>query len=204
LEKPSLRAMPRNVWILGLAALLTDISSEMIHGVLPLFLVSVLGTSVTTVGLIEGIAESIASITKLVSGAWSDRLGKRKPLVVGGYGLSALVKPLFCLAPNFLWVLAARGGDRIGKGIRGAPRDAVMADSVEPEIRGAAFGLRQSLDTVGACLGPALAVALMAQSQDNYRYVFFAALLPAVMAVRMQLQLIHSERFRIAFPGCAF
>lgn len=179
----TLGQMPRNIWVLGLAAMLTDLSSEMIYAVLPIFLVSVLGLSVMTVGLIEGIAESIASITRVFSGALSDRLGRRKSLVVAGYGLSTLVKPLFALAQSPFWIFIARTGDRIGKGVRGAPRDALVADSVEPAIRGAAYGLRQSLDTVGAFLGPATAFALMFLSHSNYRLIFWCAVVPAVLAV---------------------
>ena len=175
--------LPRNVWVLGIASLLTDTSSEMIHAVLPLFLVSSLGASLTTVGLIEGAGESIASITKLFSGSLSDYLGKRKLLVVAGYAFSTLIKPLFAFATNPFLVGVARAGDRVGKGIRGAPRDALVADSVSEEQRGAAFGLRQSLDTVGAVIGPCLAFFLMMSSSNNYRFLFLLALIPAVMAV---------------------
>lgn len=179
----ALRSMPRNVWILGLASMLTDTSSEMIHCLLPMFLVVSLGASVTIVGLIEGIAESIASVMKLVSGVLSDYLGRRKILVVAGYGLSTAVKPLFALAQNPLWILFARTTDRMGKGIRGAPRDALVADSVPPESRGAAYGLRQSLDTAGAFLGPLTAFVLMLLSHSNYRFIFWCAVVPAVAAV---------------------
>jgi len=175
--------MPRNVWILGLAAMLTDTSSEMIHSVLPMFLVSVLGASVMTVGLIEGVAESVASIMKVFSGALSDYLGRRKSLAVAGYGLSTLSKPLFAIAGNPFWVFTARTMDRIGKGIRGAPRDALVADSVAPEIRGAAFGLRQSLDTAGAFLGPFIAFVLMFLLHSSFRLIFWCAVIPAVIAV---------------------
>jgi len=154
--------IPRGVWALGLVSLFMDVSSEMIHALLPVFLVSVLGASVTAVGFLEGTAEAIASLTKVFSGALSDRLGKRKRLVALGYGLAAATKPLFALAPSVAWVFAARGIDRVGKGIRGAPRDALIADLTPPEVRGASFGLRQTLDTVGAFAGPLLAIALMA------------------------------------------
>lgn len=179
----SFQKIPRNVWILGLGSLLTDISSEMIHSLLPLFLVSVLGASVLTVGLIEGIAEATASLLKVFSGALSDYLGHRKQLVVFGYGLSTLVKPLFALATSSTGVLIARFGDRLGKGIRVAPRDALVADSTPPENRGAAYGLRQSLDTIGAFLGPIIAFILMAMSGQNFRFVFWLSLVPGAIAV---------------------
>jgi len=179
----SLKTMPANIWILGLAAMFTDTSSEMIHCVLPMFLVSTLGTSLTTVGVIEGLAESVASITKLFSGMLSDRMHERRPLVIAGYGLSTLMKPLFALAQNAGWVVAARTGDRIGKGIRGAPRDAMVADSIAPENRGAAYGLRQSLDTLGACLGPAIAFVIISGNATDFRTVFWVAVVPGVLAV---------------------
>jgi MFS family permease len=178
-----LRQMPRNVWVLGFVSLLTDVSSEMIHGVLPMFLVSSLGASALTVGAIEGIAEATASVVKVFSGSLSDRLGRRKELAILGYGFSTLVKPLFALASSPALVLLARFGDRVGKGIRGAPRDALVADSTDASNRGAAYGLRQSLDTVGAFLGPILATVLMMGSGQNFRWVFWLAVIPAVMAV---------------------
>jgi MFS family permease len=165
--------------------LLTDVSSEMIHSLLPLFLVSVLGASVLTVGLIEGMAEATASSLKVFSGGLSDYLGQRKGLLVAGYGLSTFVKPLFALATSPLWVLIARFGDRVGKGIRVAPRDALIADVTDLSNRGAAYGLRQSLDTIGAFLGPLAAFSLMAISQQNFRLVFWLALIPGVMAVTL-------------------
>jgi MFS family permease len=177
------RSIPRAVWVLGLVSLLMDISSEMIHGLLPVFLVSVLGASTTIVGLIEGVGEGTASIAKLFSGWLSDRLGRRKALTAVGYGLSALSKPLFALASNASMVLAARFSDRIGKGIRGAPRDALIGDLVPVGSRGAAYGLRQALDTVGAFAGPLLAIALMAGLHDDFRRVFWLALLPGLLAV---------------------
>src|SRR5262245_33196590 len=146
----ALRSIPRGVWALGVVSLCMDVSSEMIHALLPLFLVTALGASVTVVGFLEGVAEATASITKVFSGVLSDRLGRRKALVVIGYGLAALTKPLFAIAPSASWVFVARFADRIGKGIRGAPRDALLADLTPPAIRGASFGLRQTLDTVGA------------------------------------------------------
>src|SRR5215510_499424 len=175
--------VPRSVWALGFVSLFMDISSEMIHALLPVFLVSVLGTSVAAVGLLEGTAEAIAQITKVFSGTLSDWLGKRKLLTAIGYGLAALTKPLFALAPSAGWVFAARGLDRVGKGIRGAPRDALIADLAPEEIRGAAFGLRQTLDTVGAFAGPLLAIALMAATADNFRMVFWLATIPAFVSV---------------------
>lgn len=179
----ALKAIPRNVWVLGLAALFTDMSTEMIHSILPLFLTVSLHCSASIVGIIEGLAESAASLLKVFSGALSDYLGRRKLLVTLGYGLSALVKPIFALAPVAGWVLVARAGDRIGKGIRGAPRDALLADSTSNENRGAAFGLRQSLDTVGAFLGPATAAAVLYFKENDFRLVFWCATLPGVLSV---------------------
>jgi MFS family permease len=176
-----------------------DISSEMIHALLPVFLVSVLGASVTAVGFLEGIAEAIASITKVFSGTLSDRLGKRKPLVVLGYGLAALTKPLFAVAPSAAWVFAARFADRVGKGIRGAPRDALIADVTPPEVRGAAFGLRQTLDTIGAFAGPLLAIALMTATHGAFRTVFWIAAIPAAIAVAVLILFVQEpERTRPA------
>ncbi len=175
--------IPRGVWALGFVSLLMDVSSEMIHALLPVFLVSVLGASVTAVGLLEGTAEAVASITKVFSGTVSDWLGKRKLLTVLGYGLAALTKPLFALAPTAGWVFAARGLDRVGKGIRGAPRDALIAELTPVAVRGTAFGLRQTLDTVGAFAGPLLAIALMAATADSFRTVFWLAALPALASV---------------------
>lgn len=175
--------MPAGIWALGLVSLLMDVSSEMIHALLPIFLVGVLGASVTLVGLMEGAAEAIASMTKIVSGAFSDRIGRRKPLAVVGYGLAAATKPLFAVAPSAGWVLAARFTDRIGKGIRGAPRDALVAEIAPDGARGAAYGLRQALDTVGAFAGPLIAIALMIATADAFRTVFWLAVIPAVTAV---------------------
>lgn len=175
--------LPAGVWALGFVSLFMDVSSEMIHALLPVFLVSVLGASVTVVGVLEGAAEAIASITKVFSGALSDRLGKRKLLTVIGYGLAALTKPVFAIAPSAGWVFAARGADRVGKGIRGAPRDALIADLAPVTARGAAFGLRQTLDTIGAFAGPLLAIALMAATSDDFRAVFWLATVPAAVSV---------------------
>ena len=185
-SKPSpgaLRQLPAGIWVLGFVSLLMDVSSEMIHSLLPLFMVGVLGTSVFMVGLVEGLAESVALITKVFSGLLSDYLGRRKWLAVAGYGLGALTKPLFALAPSVGVVLTARLLDRVGKGIRGAPRDALVADLAPPGIRGAAFGLRQSLDTVGAFAGPLLAVALMLLWANDFRAVFWVAVVPGLLAV---------------------
>src|SRR3954471_12784664 len=178
-EEPDSPRIPSAVWALGFVSLLMDVSSELIHSLLPVFMVTVLGTSMLTVGLIEGAAEATALIVKVFSGVISDWFGRRKPLAVLGYGMAALTKPLFALATTVDAVLFARFADRIGKGIRGAPRDALVADLVPPEIRGAAFGLRQTLDTVGAVLGPALAIAAMAALADDIRLVFWLAVLPA-------------------------
>jgi MFS family permease len=160
-----------------------DLSSEMIHSLLPVFLVTVLGASALSVGLIEGVAEATASVAKVFSGVFSDWIGRRKPLVLLGYGLAALTKPLFPLATGIGAVLTARFLDRIGKGIRGAPRDALIADITPPEIRGAAYGLRQAMDTVGAFAGPLLAIVLMSASGDNFRMVFWVATVPAFLCV---------------------
>ncbi len=176
------REIPGGVWALGIVSLLMDVSSEMIHALLPLYLVTVLGTSMLTVGVIEGIAEATASITKIFSGALSDRLGKRKLLAAIGYGLAAFTKPVFPLASTVGWLLVARFVDRIGKGIRGAPRDALIADISPPELRGASFGLRQSLDTIGAFLGPLLAIGLMILAANNFTLVFWIAVIPAFMS----------------------
>lgn len=189
--KPSgvvgLRAVPRSVIALGVVSLFMDMSSEIIHSLLPAFLVTVLGVSAFSVGLIEGVAEATASITKVFSGAISDWIGKRKPLILVGYGLAAITKPLFPLASNVGIVLLARFLDRIGKGIRGAPRDALIADLTPVELRGTAFGLRQSMDTVGAFVGPLLAMLLMTASGDNFRLVFWIAVAPAFVAVLLIL-----------------
>ncbi|QNK67181.1 MFS transporter [Variovorax sp. PAMC26660] len=181
----SLLKIPAGIWVLGFVSMLMDISSEMIHSLLPLFMVSTLGASALAVGLIEGAAEATALIVKVFSGTLSDYLGKRKGLAAFGYALGALSKPLFALAPTVGLVLAARLLDRVGKGIRGAPRDALVADIAPAHLRGAAFGLRQSIDTVGAFLGPLLAVALMLLWANDFRAVFWVAVIPGVMAVAL-------------------
>lgn len=177
------RGIPRSIWALGLVSLFMDTSSELIHSLLPVFLVSVLGASMVSVGLIEGIAEAASSITKVFSGALSDYLGRRKLLTVIGYGVAAFSKPLFALAGSPGMVFTARFIDRVGKGIRGAPRDALIGDLAPPRLRGASYGLRQALDTVGAVAGPLLAVALMALLADDIRAVFWLAVIPAAIAV---------------------
>jgi MFS family permease len=185
--KNILQQIPSGVLVLGFVSMLMDISSEMIHSLLPMFMVTTLGASAFAVGLIEGVAESTALIVKIFSGAFSDYLGKRKGLALFGYSMGALTKPMFALAPTVGIVFAARFLDRVGKGVRGAPRDALVADITPPNLRGAAFGLRQSLDTVGAFLGPLLAVGLMLLWADNFRSVFWVAVIPGFMASALLL-----------------
>ncbi|ATZ94247.1 MULTISPECIES: MFS transporter [Dickeya] len=185
LDFSTLKRIPKGVWVLGGVSLLMDISSEMIHSLLPLFMTTVLGASVVLIGLIEGLAEATALIIKVFSGALSDYLGKRKGLALLGYGLGAVSKPLFALATSSGLVLGARLLDRVGKGIRGAPRDALVADVTPPDIRGAAFGLRQSLDTIGAFAGPLLAVVLMLLWQDDFRAIFWVAFIPGALAITL-------------------
>jgi MFS family permease len=177
------KRIPKGVWVLGFVSMLMDISSEMIHSLLPLFMMTTLVASALLIGLIEGLAEATALIIKVFSGALSDYLGKRKGLALFGYALGALTKPLFALAPTMGVVIGARLLDRVGKGIRGAPRDALVADITPEELRGAAFGLRQSLDTVGAFLGPLLAVGLMLLWANDFRAVFWVAVIPGMLAV---------------------
>ena len=180
---PETTRLPPAIWALGFVSLLMDVSSEMVHSLLPVFLVTAVGTSALVVGVIEGLAEALALIVKVFSGVLSDYWGKRKGLAVLGYGLGALSKPLFALAPGAGLVLAARLIDRTGKGIRGAPRDALIADIAPPAMRGAAFGLRQSLDSVGAFLGPLIAVGLMLLWANDFRAVFWVAVIPGMLAV---------------------
>lgn len=180
-----LSRIPRGVWVVGGVSMLMDISSESIHSLLPLFMVTTLGTSVLVIGLIEGLAEATALFIKVFSGAISDYLGKRKGLALLGYGLGALSKPFFALASSSGMVLGARLMDRAGKGIRGAPRDALVADITPPELRGAAYGLRQSMDTTGAFLGPLLAVGLMLLLHNDFRAVFWIALIPGFLSVAL-------------------
>lgn len=177
--------IPKGIWVLGFVSMFMDISSEIIHSLLPVFMVSTLGASMFVVGVIEGVAEATALIVKIFSGALSDYLGKRKGLAVLGYGLGALSKPFFAMAGTSGMVFTARFADRIGKGIRGAPRDALVADLVSPDIRGAAFGLRQSLDTIGAFLGPLLAIGLMLLLANDFRTIFWLAAIPAFISVAL-------------------
>lgn len=186
-----LSRIPRGIWALGFVSMLMDISSEMIHALLPVYLVTVMGSSMLAVGFIEGIAEATAAITKVFSGALSDWLGRRKLLAAIGYGLAAFTKPVFPLAETVAWVVVARFVDRIGKGIRGAPRDALIADLAPPGLRGASFGLRQSLDTAGAFLGPLLAIGLMAVSANNIQLVFWVAVVPAFGALALIVFAVH-------------
>lgn len=182
---PVLSQIPKGVWVVGGVSMLMDISSESIHSLLPLFMMTTLGTSVLFIGLIEGLAEATALFIKVFSGAISDYLGQRKGLALLGYGLGALSKPLFALASSSGMVLGARLIDRTGKGIRGAPRDALVADVTPPEMRGAAYGLRQSMDTTGAFLGPLLAVSLMLLLDNDFRTVFWIALIPGLLSVAL-------------------
>src|SRR5260370_4166766 len=196
------RDIRRNIWALGVVSMFMDITSGMSHGLLPVFLVTVLGASAVTVGLIEGIAEATASITKVFSGALSDYLGKRKLLATLGYGLAAVTKPLFPLAPSVGWVVTARFVDRIGKGIRGAPRDALVGELAPPHLRGASYGLRQSLDTVGAFAGPLLAVLLMALTLNDFRLVFWIAVVPAFLSLALMIFAVQEPEARRE-PGAA-
>ena len=184
LSEPT-RRLPPAIWALGFVSLLMDVSSEMIHSVLPMFMVSVLGAHAVTVGLVEGAAEATALITKIFSGALSDYLGKRKLLAVIGYALGAFTKPLFAISSSVGLTASARLVDRVGKGIRGAPRDALVADIAPPQMRGAAFGLRQSLDTVGAFAGPLVAVVLLLLWSNQFRVVFWVAAIPGALCVAL-------------------
>ncbi|MDF2995904.1 MAG: transporter [Xanthobacteraceae bacterium] len=191
---PRRQGIPAGIWALGFVSMLMDISSEMIHALLPVYMVAVLGTSALAVGIIEGIAEATAAITKVFSGALSDWLGKRKLLAVVGYGLAAFTKPIFPLANSIGWLIAARFIDRVGKGIRGAPRDALVADIAPPHLRGASFGLRQSLDTVGAFLGPLAAIGLMWLTADHFQAVFWVAVIPAFLAVALLIVAVKEPK----------
>jgi MFS family permease len=189
-------AIPRTIWALGFVSLFTDMSSEMVHGLLPLLLVTGLGASALMIGLIEGSAEALVLIVKVFSGYISDAMGRRKPLVLLGYGLATLVKPLFPLADSVATVTTARLLDRVGKGIRGAPRDALVTDLAPPEVRGAAFGLRQSMDTVGAVLGPLIAILLMWLLANDIRAVLWWAVLPGIVAVLLLIRLPEPDHPR--------
>lgn len=188
---PAAKSIPSGVWALGFVSLFMDTSSELVHSLMPIFLVGVLGASALTVGLISGLAEAVVSITKLFSGGLSDWFGRRKPLILVGYGLAALTKPILPLAPSVAWIFVAHAVDRFGKGVRGAPRDALVADITPPELRGAAYGLRQSIDTVGAFLGPLLAIFFMALLDDDIRAVFWIAVIPAVISVLIILAFVR-------------
>ena len=179
------RAIPRNVWMLGFVSLLMDTSSESIHALLPLYMVGTLGASTLLVGIVEGFAEATALVVKVFSGSWSDKTRRRKPLVLLGYGIAALSKFAFPLAPALPWVIGARIVDRVGKGIRGAPRDALIADLTPAEVRGAAFGLRQALDTAGAIAGPLIAVIAIGAFAGSFRAAFWVAVVPAVLCVML-------------------
>ncbi|MFO1284219.1 MAG: MFS transporter [Burkholderiales bacterium] len=185
MNPPRSARVPRGVVALGLVSLLMDLSSEFVHALLPLYLATAMGASMLAIGMIEGAAEAIALTVKAFSGVLSDRVGRRKPLVIAGYGLAALTKPVFALAPSIGWVAAARFADRVGKGIRGAPRDALIADLTPPAARGLAYGLRQALDTVGAVLGPVAAMAALAWLAGDFRAALWLATIPAVLAVAL-------------------
>lgn len=190
--------LPRTVWILGIVSLLMDLSSEIYHALLPAFLTVTLGLPVVAMGAIDGIAEGTANIAKLVSGRLSDRQQKRKPWILLGYGMAALSKPLFPLAQGALPVLGARFIDRIGKGIRGAPRDAMIADETPRELRGAAYGLRQALDTVGGFLAPLLAIGLMLLFAEDIRIVFWIAAIPAFLSFLFAWAMLKEPDRRLA------
>ena len=197
------RSLPRSIWVLGLVSMLMDISSELVHSLLPVFMATVLGASMVIIGIIEGIAEATAAVTKVFSGAVSDYFRKRKFLVVLGYGLGAITKPIFPLASTIGWVFGARFLDRIGKGIRGAPRDALVADVTPPELRGAAYGLRQSLDSVGAFVGPLLAVAFMIWLANDIKAVLWVAVVPAFLAVLLLIVAVRETEVRRTCLGFA-
>jgi len=194
-------ALPRAIWILGFVSMLMDISSEMIHGLLPVYLTTVMLASPLTVGIIEGIAEATAAITKLFSGALSDRLQNRKTLTALGYGLAAATKPIFPLASTVGWVVVARFIDRLGKGIREAPRDALITDLTPAGSRGASFGLRQALDTVGAFVGPLLAIGLMWLTANHFTTVFWLAVIPAACAVGLIMFAVREPAHRNDAPN---
>jgi MFS family permease len=193
-------ALPSGIWALGLVSLCMDTSSELIHSLLPVFMASVLGASMATIGIIEGVAEATAAITRIFSGVLSDWLGRRKALVVLGYGLSTLTKPIFPLATSIGWVFGARFADRVGKGIRTAPRDALVADLVPAHLRGTAYGLRQALDSVGAFLGPMLALVGMLMLADHIRHVLWVAVLPAIIAVLLLVFAVHEPGHAASVP----
>jgi len=194
--KDGYRGLPGEIWALGFVSMFMDISSELVHSLLPIFMATVLGTSMVTIGIIEGMAEAAAAITKVFSGALSDYFGKRKWLAVTGYALGAISKPVFPLATSIGWVFGARFVDRIGKGIRGAPRDALVADIAPEQLRGAAYGLRQALDSVGAFIGPLLAVVFMLWFADNIKSVLWVAVAPAFIAVILLMTAVREPAAR--------
>jgi MFS family permease len=185
MARRSAAGIPHGVWVLGAVSLCMDMSSELVHSLLPLYMASVLGASTLLIGVVEGIAESLALVVKVFSGVLSDWTRKRKPLVLLGYGLAAVSKFAFPLAPSLPWIVGARFADRIGKGIRGAPRDALIADITPAAVRGRSFGLRQALDTVGAIAGPLLALGGMAWLAGDFQSVFWIAVVPAVVCVML-------------------
>jgi len=190
--------LPRNVWVLGFVSLFMDLSSEIYHALLPAFITIVLGLPATALGAIDGVAEATANFAKLLSGRLSDRTQRRKPWIMGGYGLAALSKPLFPLASSAPLVMLARFADRVGKGIRGSPRDAMIADETPPEMRGRAFGLRQALDTAGALLAPLAAIGLMALLASNIRAVFWIAIIPAAISFLLAWLALREPERRVA------
>ncbi len=194
-------ALPRTVWILGIVSLLMDLSSEIYHALLPAFLTVTLGLPVVAMGALDGVAEATANIAKLVSGRLSDRNKRRKPWILLGYGMAALSKPLFPLAQGALPVLGARFIDRVGKGIRGAPRDAMIADETPPELRGAAYGLRQALDTAGAFLAPLAAIGLMLLFTDDIRAVFWVAVIPAALSFLFAWAMLREPEQHLAIES---
>lgn len=198
-----LRRLPAAIWALGLTSLFMDTSSELVHSLLPVFMSSVLGVGMVTIGFIEGIAEATASITRVFSGTLSDRWRRRKPLVVLGYGLAALTKPVFPMAASIGWVAAARFVDRVGKGIRGAPRDALVADITPEHVRGAAYGLRQALDSVGAFAGPGLALLFMSVYASDIRAVLWIAVVPAFASVALLVFFVREPEHPIASAATA-
>jgi hypothetical protein len=199
----ALRRIPRGVWALGFVSMLMDLSSELIHSLLPLYMAIGLGASTLTIGIVEGIAEATAMIVKFFSGVLSDYFRKRKPLVVLGYGLAGLTKFVFPLAPTLGWIVAARFADRVGKGIRGAPRDALIADLTPADLRGGSFGLRQALDTVGGVGGPLLAVGAMAWFASDFKAAFWIAVVPACCACSCSCSASRNRRLRQQAPPMA-
>jgi MFS family permease len=189
--KGALARIPRGIWVLGTVSLLMDASSELVHALLPLYMVTTLGASTFVVGVVEGIAEAIALVVRIFSGYLSDAVRRRKPVVLLGYGLGAVAKFVFPVAPALGWVVGARFVDRVGKGIRGAPRDALIADLAPAEVRGASFGLRQALDSIGAIAGPLLAMLAMAAFADDFRAAFWVAVVPAALCVVLIVFGVH-------------